>query len=312
MVRNVQMTICWRRYEFVKWMLAVAIAVAASQAMAQQDEGPILRPKKPPAKPTGATLLVMCDLACNWKLDGEAKGRIDAGGSAKMKVEFGQHVVNAVTEDSLDKVEEDIEIKTTSQTVMHIVLQPIRNARLKAEQQARDKVDQEAREKVAQEERDRALRAQQEKERKEHEQAAQERQEEQQKERERAARAEATGLVWFDTTTGLIWTKKDNGRNVNWHDAIDYCGTLKLAGYSDWRLPVIDELQSIYVSNAKDRSANIKGNLQLSGGRHWSSKGSFSGYAWTFNFGNGKRYYYPLESSLFLGFRALCVRGSGE
>jgi hypothetical protein len=51
------------------------------------------------AKPAGATLLVMCDLACDWKLDGEAKGLIDAGGSAKAKVEFGQHLVIATTEE---------------------------------------------------------------------------------------------------------------------------------------------------------------------------------------------------------------------
>jgi hypothetical protein len=118
------------------WLLAGACVLVqvAGNAAAQQDEGPILRPKKPPAKPAAATLLAMCDLACNWKLDGEAKGHIDAGGSAKAKVEFGQHVLVAVTDDGLDKTQKDIEIKTVGQTVVRIELQLVKAARLKAEQ----------------------------------------------------------------------------------------------------------------------------------------------------------------------------------
>jgi hypothetical protein len=38
-------------------------------AAAQQDEGPILKPKKRPAKLVSSTLLVFCDLACDWNLD---------------------------------------------------------------------------------------------------------------------------------------------------------------------------------------------------------------------------------------------------
>jgi hypothetical protein len=43
----------------------------------------------------------------------------------------------------------------------------------------------------------------------------------------------------------------------------------------------------------------------------------FSGWvplpnAWTFNFGNGRRYLLLQGDSLFLGFRAVCVRRSGD
>ena len=114
------------------------IGVTVLPALSQQDEGPILRPKIHPAKSASATLLVICDLACNWSLDGEVKGRIEAGRSAKVKVELGQHVVYAVTEDGLDKTEQDIEIKNAGQTIVHIVLQPVRDIRLKAEQEARE------------------------------------------------------------------------------------------------------------------------------------------------------------------------------
>jgi len=130
------------------WMLAgpCTIVLCEGTAAAQQDEGPVLKPKPKPI-PTSATLLVMCDLACNWKLDGEAKGHIDAGGSAKVKVELGQHIVVATTEDGADQVKQLSEVKSSGQTVASIEFQPVRDARLKAEQEARNKAAREQREK---------------------------------------------------------------------------------------------------------------------------------------------------------------------
>jgi tetratricopeptide (TPR) repeat protein len=131
--------------------MVTAMTITALSALGQ-EEGPILLPKpKPVAKPASPTLLVMCDLACNWKLDGEAKGRIEAGGSAKVKVELGQHMVVAVTEDGADQVKQLSEVKTTGQTVVSIELKPVRDARLKTDQEARDKAAQEAKDRAAQE-----------------------------------------------------------------------------------------------------------------------------------------------------------------
>jgi hypothetical protein len=83
-----------------------------------------------------SALLVLCDLACNWKLDGEAKGRIEAGGSARATVDVGQHLVLATTEDGADQVQQRSEVTAGGQTVVSIALQPVRAARLKAEQEA--------------------------------------------------------------------------------------------------------------------------------------------------------------------------------
>jgi len=123
-----------RNWKIATWALTAFMATATVQLMAQQDEGPILRPKKPAAKPTVATLLVMCDLACNWKLDGETKGHIDAGGAAKATVELGQHVVFAATDDGADQTQQFREIKVSGQTVVTIELKPVRAARLQAQQ----------------------------------------------------------------------------------------------------------------------------------------------------------------------------------
>lgn len=50
---------------------------------------------------------------------------------------------------------------------------------------------------------------------------------------------------WVNTSE-LMWAGKDSGKDVNWGKAMKYCRSLRLAGYSDWRLPAINELRDIY------------------------------------------------------------------
>src|ERR1700730_16317795 len=49
---------------------------------------------------------------------------------------------------------------------------------------------------------------------------------------------------WVHPSTGLMWAGKDNGGDVNWHKAMKHCRNLRLAGYSDWRLATLGELES--------------------------------------------------------------------
>ena len=138
--------------------------------------------------------------------------------------------------------------------------------------------------------------------------------------------------TWTDPSTGLMWAGKDNGRDVNWHKAVKYCRDLRLAGYSDWRLPTLAELEGIY-----DKSANapglaghdtgraftwhVKGNLFLTG-YPWSTthrlddRGRPNGLVWYLNFLDGMPH--DDDGSNFSGRfadysrRSLCVRGSGK
>jgi hypothetical protein len=48
-----------------------------------------------------------------------------------------------------------------------------------------------------------------------------------------------------DMATGLTWQQADDGTARNWEEALAYCENLTLAGFSDWRLPNVKELQSI-------------------------------------------------------------------
>jgi hypothetical protein len=112
---------------------------------------------------------------------------------------------------------------------------------------------------------------------------------------------------WPDPATGLRWTRQDNGGDVNWNQASSYCQNLGLGGYSNWRLPTIDELAGIY--DPSGSGWHIKGGIKLSSNWVWSSSRS-SGEVWSFVFIIGER------NSFSLGYsnlqRALCVRRSGE
>ena len=44
-----------------------------------------------------------------------------------------------------------------------------------------------------------------------------------------------------DTRRKIMWQKGDNGEEVIFEEAQAYCRTLRLGGYTDWRLPNTDE-----------------------------------------------------------------------
>jgi len=50
----------------------------------------------------------------------------------------------------------------------------------------------------------------------------------------------------IDTKTGLMWAAKDNGSNIKWPDAKRYCENYRGGGYTDWRMPTLDELAGLY------------------------------------------------------------------
>ena len=48
-----------------------------------------------------------------------------------------------------------------------------------------------------------------------------------------------------DTHTGLMWQQETPDILLTWEQALSYCENLSLAGFTDWRLPTIEELRSI-------------------------------------------------------------------
>jgi len=127
--------------------------------------------------------------------------------------------------------------------------------------------------------------------------------------------------VWTDTSTKLMWAAKDNGKDVSYKGAVNYCRDLRLAGHSDWRLATLAELQGIY-----DKTANapglagphnkdpfqwhVKGNLFLTGHQWAQNPDGYTGSAYVFNFNEGRLDVYSSGFWYSSSFRrALCVRG---
>jgi formylglycine-generating enzyme required for sulfatase activity len=109
---------------------------------------------------------------------------------------------------------------------------------------------------------------------------------------------------WTDPATLLTWTTADNGANVTWNEANDYCSNLGIDGYSDWRVPTIEELKSLYDANTGDM--HVKGNLKLSSGYQWTSTQKGASEARIFDFIAGRPSYKLLVLRTFN--RTLCVR----
>ncbi|NQU84589.1 MAG: DUF1566 domain-containing protein [Mariniphaga sp.] len=60
-----------------------------------------------------------------------------------------------------------------------------------------------------------------------------------------------------DEATGLMWTQDDSNKGMTWKDGLEYAEGLEFAGYSDWRLPDIKELQRIvYYTRAPDATSS--------------------------------------------------------
>src|ERR1039458_5321459 len=141
-----------------------------------------------------------------------------------------------------------------------------------------------------------------------------------------AANAQTPGSrgFWTDPQTKLMWDMKDNGYEGSAHGLLSqaaaaaYCRSSRLAGFRDWRLPTIDELETIYDRTVEGYHA--AGGIMPSGDpsttRHshmyegleeWSSSKREGQEAfWEFDFDHGNRS--TAEGGGGLA-RALCVRG---
>jgi hypothetical protein len=102
-----------------------------------------------------------------------------------------------------------------------------------------------------------------------------------------------------DICTGLMWQKdmadvNGNGRlgggledAATWQDALKYCEALSFAGYYDWRLPNIRELESILDIGRWEPAIDPVFTAQYP--FYWSSSTNISmpNYAWGANVGDG-------------------------
>jgi hypothetical protein len=120
-----------------------------------------------------------------------------------------------------------------------------------------------------------------------------------------AYQVSADGLVVTDLNTGLMWQRADDGAVRDLAAVFAYCESLALGGYSDWRIPSIQELVSIVDYGRYDPAFNPAFGCRSSGYWSGSPDAHFPGNAWYVTFGSGyANGYYKTHSNY-----VRCVRG---
>jgi len=98
--------------------------------------------------------------------------------------------------------------------------------------------------------------------------------------------------VVLDTTTSLLWQDAQDNRDLSmtYFQAQDYCSKIVLSQYKDFRLPTLNELQSI-VDYTKYKPAVITGFVHTANETYWSTTpfADDSSEVWTINFKKGER-----------------------
>ena len=94
-----------------------------------------------------------------------------------------------------------------------------------------------------------------------------------------------------DTATGLMW-QEETADEMTWEEAITYCEDLSLGGYTDWRLPNRNELQSIVDYSEYNPAVDTNAFPDTMSSDYWSSttNADLTDNAWLVNFNYGYVY----------------------
>jgi hypothetical protein len=114
--------------------------------------------------------------------------------------------------------------------------------------------------------------------------------------------------VWKDGATGLTWAAKDNGMAVTPAGGGIYCDSLTTGGLSNWRLPTIEEVETVY-DRADAKQYKTRGIIELSDACVLTASTNPMGETWTFCFNTGSR---NLGGGSGCGTTALALCVSGE
>ena len=104
---------------------------------------------------------------------------------------------------------------------------------------------------------------------------------------------DGTGLCITDNLTGLMWVRTPDSTTRTWANAMTYANGLSICGYDDWRLPNVNELESLinaeqantatWLNNPSQGFSNVQAN------DYWSST-TYAGdttFAWVVNMFDG-------------------------
>ncbi len=113
-----------------------------------------------------------------------------------------------------------------------------------------------------------------------------------------------------DNVTGLVWQQTDDNTGRNWDDAWNYCQNLVLppGGWTDWRLPAVNELMSIVHYGTDQPSIVLTAFPGTNSAGYWTATtyAGSSGMAWYVGFNKGNASYAGKTPTLLAYVR--CVR----
>jgi len=121
-----------------------------------------------------------------------------------------------------------------------------------------------------------------------------------------------SGDVVIDSKTALVWQDNNDTNTTEriWQESINYCESLSLDGYVDWRLPNINEFKTIIDRGKKgpaivDKFKYVRSNIISN--FYWTSTthASYISNAWVILFYDGYNDYYDKRNSFYVR----CVRG---
>ena len=110
--------------------------------------------------------------------------------------------------------------------------------------------------------------------------------------------------VVLDQTTGLMWQQAGSSNQMTWNQAKDYIQQLnqqEFAGFSDWRLPTVEELTSLLEFQKKNGNYYIDPVFDATQGLCWT--GDMAGganAAWAVSFHSGHVYYDALDRTNYV------------
>lgn len=117
------------------------------------------------------------------------------------------------------------------------------------------------------------------------------------------------GQVVLDKTTSLVWQdSKENAKlSMTYHKAQKYCSKLVVGKYSDFRIPTMDELQTIIDYKNYD-PAILKGFEYVSNEAYWTTTpfADDDKIVWLIHFKKGERYVKDMHYDRYIR----CVQSS--
>lgn len=303
----------WTGREPLQGSLPVS-AVTAVPIPARSETKPPAPVVVEPVKPSPGTLLVSTDADCALTIDGKAQGRLRPGARQIFWLAAGEHLVACTSTLRPAIAEEQSKAVTAGQQSA----QTFKLSTKLAEVQKADDAKEAERTRLAAEakQREEAQRVEAARVVTANRMAKEQRQAEAARlaaEKPRASEkrfvANGDGTV-SDSKTGVVWADRDNGSNVNWDTARQYCAG-KGAG---WQLPTVAQLQGLFDASGKytqrclSWTCPVTPLIRLSSIAPWSSETNGSFEAWIVDLTVGTRYSNPVAGAYVN--RALCVRRS--